>query len=143
MEYTSNPPKFGGYRLAVYQWEHEEAFPEFRKVKFEKERAMFYIKKLARHFKTSCPTLSEVRKRNGGHYQPSMFYPRIALPKNPSLGLICHEYAHHLDHVRNPNAKQWHGKSFRCELKKVYTFAKRYLPKEKLPTPVESNLQAV
>lgn len=123
---------YNGWRLAVYDWEHQ-TYPEFRKVKVEKARAMFYIKKFARHFKTSCPALSRVQKRGGGHYVPG-YFPRVALPKQPSLGLICHEYAHHLDAVRNPDTKQWHGKSFKKELKKVYTFAKRYLPPDSINT---------
>lgn len=122
--------KYGGHSLAAYHWERQ-AYPEFRKIKFPKARAMFYIKKLARHFKTSCPELSNINKRGGGHYRPGSWGNGwIALPPNPSLGLVCHEYAHHLDNLRNPDTKQWHGKSFKRELKRVYTFAKRYLPQE-------------
>ena len=125
--FTSRRFRYGGWGLAVYQWE-ADTYPEFHEVKVEKERAMFYLKKFARHFKTTCPTISSINKRGGGHYTPSSWRPRIALPPNPSLALICHEYAHHLDTIRNPETKQWHGKSFKRELKKVYTFAKRYLP---------------
>lgn len=126
--------RFGGWSLAVYHWE-AETYPEFKEVTFEKKRAMFYLKKFARHFKTTCPSISSCKKRGGGHYTPSFYFPRIALPENPNLSLVAHEYAHHLDAVRNPETPQWHGKSFRRELKKVYTFAKRYLPNEKV-TPI-------
>ena len=67
---------------------------------------------------------------------PSTWNPRIALPPEPSLGLICHEYAHHLDAIRNSETKQWHGKSFKKELKKVFTFAKRYFPKKEIAQEV-------
>lgn len=121
--------KFGGWRLAVYQWEYER-YPAFYEVKFDRRRAAVLLKKFSRHFKTSCPLMSSIRKRGGGHYTASLWggHAFIALPDNPSLALVCHEYAHHLATTRN-KARCGHGKEFKRELKRVYTFAKRYLPK--------------
>lgn len=118
----------GGWKLAAYQWE-SETYPAFERVKVSREEADKLLRKFARHFKTSCPTLSYKLKRydGAGHYVPNFGYPRIVLGKNPTLSVICHEYAHHLEFVRW-NTKKWHGKKFKRELKRVYTFAKRYLP---------------
>ena len=130
--------KFGGWSLKVYWWE-EQTYPQFKEFRVEKSRATFYLKKFSRHFKVYCPRLSSIQKRGGGHYRPNAYgNALIALPKHPSLGLICHEFAHHLDAIRHPDTAQWHGKSFKRELKKVYTFAKRYLPEtQKTPPPEE------
>lgn len=129
--------RYGGWSLKVYQWE-EQTYPVFRTIKIEKSKASAYLKKFARHFKVDEPKIDwSIKKRGGGHYTPSKWFaPLIALPSNPSLGLICHEFAHHLDARRHPETPQWHGKSFRRELKRTYTFAKRYLPKE-IATPPE------
>ena len=117
------------YRINAYRWESEK-YPEFEKIQIKKCEAPAYLKKFARHFKVSEPRLSHIQKRGGGHYSPSAYGPgSIALNDEPNLALVIHEFAHHLDSVRNPDAKSWHGKSFKHELKRVYTFAKRYLPK--------------
>lgn len=126
--------KASGWKLKVYFWE-KQTYPDFQTVNFDRVQAVKYLKKFSRHFKTSCPVLSRIIKRGGGHYTPSFIQPRIALGKNPSLGIVCHEFAHHLDTLRHPDTKQWHGKSFKRELKRVYTFAKRYLPKKEATPP--------
>ncbi len=118
----------GGWRLAAYHWEHEVAYPEFRKVMVTRERAAALLKRFARHFKTTAPLLEVFNRRGGGgHYHMSYGTGYIKLCKNPSLGLVCHEYAHHLARVRYGKC-QGHNKKFKHELKRVYTFAKRYLP---------------
>jgi hypothetical protein len=137
MHIFKSPIRYGGWSLKVYQWE-AQAYPEFKNIELEKSKAPIYLKKFARHFKVYCPKLSTVNKRGGGHYTPSAWgTASIALSPNPSLGLVIHEFAHHLDTLRHPEKKQWHGKSFRRELKRVYTFAKRYLPETKIATPPE------
>lgn len=120
--------KFGGWRLAAYQWEHD-TYPQFQSVRVDRHRAEVLIRKLARHFKTTCPRFSmRMRRGGGGHYTPSMLgVGTITLGKEPTLGLVCHEFAHHLETVRH-NSRRWHGKQFKRELKRVYTFARRYLP---------------
>lgn len=117
----------GRWPLVTYNWE-EQTFPEFRKIEIDRKRAALLIKKFSRHFKTSCPILSNRLTRGGGSYTPGNWNSWIKLPIKPSLALVCHEYAHHLEHTRHPDSKQWHGKTFRRELTRVYTFAKRYLP---------------
>lgn len=117
------------YRLKAYEWE-SRTYPEFEKVKMQKCEAPAYLKKLSRHFKVSEPRLSHINKHSGGHYSPSAYgQASIALPKETSLSIVCHEFAHHLDTLRHPESKIWHGRTFKRELKKVYTFTKRYLPK--------------
>lgn len=135
-EIISIEVKYGGWRLKVYHWE-EQTYPQFKTVKLQRLEAPKYFRKFARHFKVSCPALSTTVKQGGGHYQPSSWIARIALAKETHLGLVCHEFAHHLDAIRHPDTAQWHGKSFRRELKKVYTFAKRYLPEKAKATPPE------
>lgn len=128
----------GGWRLAAYHWEHE-SYREFQSVKITRHEASVFLRKFSRHFKTTCPAFSyQVRRGGGGHYTPSKWgTPSITVGAAPTLGIICHEYAHHLDTVRNPDTKLWHGKTFKRELKKVYTFAKRYLPVVHTPALVE------
>lgn len=121
----SGEVKHGGWRLAAYHWE-AETFKEFQHVLITRDRAEALLKKFARHFKVSAPTLSRKLKRGGGHYTPG-YFPSITLGKVPTLGIVCHEFAHHLETARW-NTRQWHGKKFKRELKRVYTFAKRYLP---------------
>ena len=122
----------GGWRLAVYNWEYETYRP-FYSHKVGRHGAAVLLRKFSRHFKTSCPILTPTIKRRGGGHYIFAFYSgaRITLGKDPSLAIVCHEYAHHLTHIRHPENKKCHSKVFKRELKKVYTFAKRYLPKEK------------
>lgn len=122
----------GGWRLTVYFWEHQ-TYPEFQKVPVTRTDVQKYLNKLVRHFKTSKVTFShELRRGGGGVYHPG-YFPYIRMGKEPTLGIVCHEFAHHLTRHRYPTIKKWHGKHFKKELKRVYTFAKRYLPKEKTP----------
>ncbi len=116
----------GGWSLAAYHWE-AVTYPEFKKIPVTKEHARKLLKKFSRHFKTDCPGLSIFNRRGGGgHYQ--RFGKMITVGKNPTLDIVIHEYAHHLAAERN-GGRCGHGKEFKRELKRVYTFAKRYLPK--------------
>ncbi len=115
----------GNWRLAVYHWE-EQQWPEFRKFRMTRKEAEGKLKKLARHFKTPETKVSwQVKKGDAGHYSGHSF--TVALGSEPSLGVVCHEFAHHLNHVLHPTVKVGHDKEFKKCLKKVYTFAKRWL----------------
>jgi hypothetical protein len=109
--------------LKIYQWEHE-AYPEFRQVQICRSDVPKYLKKFARHFKVTEPYLNSRPKRSTGTYYRSS--RSISLPATCSLGLVIHEFAHHLaDETYQANIM--HDKRFKRQLKKVYTFAKRYL----------------
>ena len=126
--------KWGGWKLAAYHWE-EQTYPQFRKEKVSRERANQLIIKFIRHFKTPPVFLSyKIKRGDAGHYLPNSYRPSISLGENPSLAVVCHEFAHHLEYTRH-HTRQWHGKKFKRELKRVYTFAKRYLPNEKATPP--------
>jgi len=117
---------YGGWDLKIYKWEHD-TYPTFQKVLILRDKQEQFLKKFARHFKVYCPTLSwTIKQGHAGHYMPAYHGPwaRIAFGKETTLGTICHEFAHHLDYIRHPETKQSHGKSFKRELKKCYTFAK-------------------
>ena len=108
----------------LYEWEHK-TYPEFKATKVAGSDAPIYFKKLARHFKVSEPRLFSTRKSIGN----GMYYGRtqsIALAPETDLGIIIHEFAHHLARQRH-GSNQHHNKKFKHELKRVYTFAKRYI----------------
>jgi len=116
--------------LKVYEWERT-IWPEFRKVSMTLKQADAVIKKLSRHFKLSCPKVTD--GCNGTHwngkYSPNTgenFLALIRLRTINNLGTVCHEFAHHLDY--NVYGGLGHRRTFKRALKKVYTWAKRYLP---------------
>lgn len=132
----------------VYAWERER-WPEYREVKLTLNEATRYVRKLCRHFKLGMPYIRGGKHLGAADYSPGFwknietgFYDfdgRIRFTTNDiSLGTVCHEFAHHLNYKRNGNGKgKWHGKTFKRELKRVFTWAKRYLPEKvetELPT---------
>lgn len=120
--------------LKIYEWERQ-TYPRFRQVQINRHEQKKYLKKLCRHFEVSEPALKRSQKRGvalgwgGGSYQPSHWNSgTIKIGKMTSMGTLCHEFAHHLDWKRNGVCG--HGKTFKRELKRVYTWAKRWLPEE-------------
>ncbi len=113
--------------LKVYQWEHE-TWPEFQKIEISREDVKSYLKKFARHFKIDIPYLSNSHKRgkHAGVYYQGSFNGTIVLTKECTFGIVIHEFAHHLTRMRH-GTNHHHGKKFKRELKRVYTFAKRYI----------------
>lgn len=119
--------------LRVYDWE-KEMWPEFRDVKIERKEQHKLLKKLSKHFKICEPILRWSYKHgvaagNGGgsyHYR-SFGASFIRIGKVTVLGTLCHEFAHHLAAMRYGSC-QGHNKKFKRELKRTYTWAKRWLP---------------
>ena len=119
----------------AYQWEHE-AYPEFLTIKLDVKEQRKYVKKLCRHFHINEPTIIN----KAGHWAfANTFWWRLKLPHTCSLGLVVHEFAHLLTHTRWGKG-QHHNKKFKRELKRCYTFAKRWL--ESAPKEVGSYLPA-
>ena len=121
--------------LKVYEWEHT-TWPDFQMVKIDRTRQYALNKKLARHFKVDEPRLvgshqrgaNAMNRASGASGKYHYAFPGMAVIKLgtiSTLGTLCHEFAHHLNY-RRWKAKG-HGRTFKRELKRVYTFAKRYL----------------
>ena len=115
--------------LKAYGWE-KETYPAFRDVKLCSYNQRKIVKKLARHFK--LPPHPVIRLVNSTRFdsQRGLYYSRsstIKLGETTTLATVCHEFAHHMDAIHR-SGKTDHSKAFKRELKKVYTFAKRYLP---------------
>lgn len=113
--------------LRVYLWE-EATWPEFRKVApLTEEQTTKLLRKLSRHFKTPVPYLRLYGWSGGGRYWALRH--RITLSRPVAFDTLLHEFAHHLNFIRN--RENGHRRSFKRELKRTYTWARRYLPKEK------------
>ena len=54
---------------------------------------------------------------------------RIKCGKRTHLHVLVHEFAHHLNHLNDPERakKRCHGKTFKLELALVYAYAIKYL----------------
>jgi len=111
--------------LKIYEWERN-TYPEFREFRIGRSDSLTYFKKFARHFKISIPRLGTRLLRHNGVYFPDDEV--IQLPLITSLSLVIHEFAHHLA-TKKYGSDQGHNKNFKRSLKRVYTFAKRYLKK--------------
>ena len=112
--------------LKVYEWERKTYSP-FWTIEIERHEQEKYLNKLSRHFKCWWkPKLSKRLKRSklAGTYSNGY----IRTGKATMLGVICHEFAHHLTQVRYDD-QSGHGRHFKHELKRIYTWAKRWLPK--------------
>jgi hypothetical protein len=107
----------------LYEWE-AKAYPKFRDIRMGKEDAEMYYKKFARHFKVSEPLVGKPLRRVGGVYWGRT--NTIQLEKLPTFGTVIHEFAHHLA-SKEYGGRQFHNKNFKRSLKRVYTFAKRYI----------------
>jgi|SRR3972149_7177595 len=113
--------------LKVYQWENE-TWPEFQKVKLCTSEARRITAKLTRHFKQPYVELVTGSHRGTGRYF-RRWYGTSFIRVNryeTTLGIVCHEFAHHLNawYYRGKH----HDRKFKRSLKRVYTWAKRYLP---------------
>ena len=121
-----------GSAWKTYEWE-ACAWPEFREITIDRATQERYLRGLIRHFKTG-PCFVENSQRRGGagvYYRggrPGQIigHGRIKMSPNGNLGTLCHEFAHHLNWCRNK--ERGHRKKFKRELKRVYTWAKRWLP---------------
>lgn len=118
--------------LKVYEWEREK-YPEYRSIDLTTREIEMYFNKLCRHFKLPAIPIKRCR-RNGSYFRvinhyPNKFYDTASVHfgLNPDLGTVVHEFAHYLNYKRNE--KNGHGKEFKRELKRSYTFAKRWLKK--------------
>ena len=118
--------------LKIYEWEFQ-TYGEFRFVPLDRDtEGRKIIRKLSRHFNLMEPTLAQSRRRGGaGKYRPRMFGEGIIFTgKKTNLMTLCHEFAHHLEyHSDGHSPGRWHGKNFKRQLKRVYTWARRYIPK--------------
>lgn len=120
------------FRLKAYQWEHE-TFPEFQNVQVCSDTQQKLVRKLARHFKTPKPALQHTRinDTHGRYIHPNAYHAStIRTAQNSTLGTLCHEFAHHLAYLKHGRGVG-HDKRFKKQLKKVYTFAKRYIKHDK------------
>ena len=115
--------------LKIYEWE-TDTYPEFILASLKSCEAEKLLRKLVRHFKT-CPVRLTFRGYGfvGGAYGHNS--RRISLPHFTSLSSVCHEFAHHLADTRHQKTCG-HRKEFKRELKRVYTYAKRWLPEKRL-----------
>lgn len=122
----------GGWKLGAYHWEHQ-TFPQFQTVIVERERVQKMLDKMCKHFNLPPVRLDCMNLKRGqaGHYTPST-HPYITLSKEPTLGLVCHEFAHHYTKIKY-NPKLWHGEQFKRCLSGVYEYAERWLPKQNSP----------
>jgi len=135
----------------AYAWEHE-TWPQFRQVWLTEKESVKYLRKFARHFKMPDAKVEfSKRKERSGEAWPNIYhavtwkpeYRRLskAALRNWSSGVICltkdrssldvviHEFAHLLTAFKYKRMVH-HDKRFKRQLKRVYTFAKRYLPKQ-------------
>ena len=117
--------------LKVYEWERS-TWPEFQEVMLEPCEAEATLRKLVRHFKTRAIYMTFGNHRSGGGryvaYWPIRMDEVRLTKRNINLGTVIHEFAHHLDTCRW-RKRAGHGRTFKRELKRVYTWAKRYLPR--------------
>lgn len=108
----------------IYDWQRKK-WPEFWNHDITTKEQRMILRKLARHFKTTLPVIHDtLRVPDRGRYYPGLRLVQVA--KITRLGVLCHEFAHHLQNCRLGYTR--HDKVFRRELSKVMTFAKRYLP---------------
>ena len=122
--------------LKVYAWEHEK-WPEFQTVHIDRTRQSALLRKLARHFKVDEPRIEQSHRRGAnathnksgaaGSYHKARWlgWCVIKIGSVTTLGTLCHEFAHHLDWRRHNG--DGHRRTFKRELKRTYTWAKRYL----------------
>ncbi len=111
--------------LKIYEWE-EQTYPEFQKIEIARSDVQKYLNKFTRHFKVQkimVDMSAKGRDKESGSYRAGM----IKVGHISTFGIVIHEFAHHL--TREVFGKgHHHDKKFKGCLKKVYTFAKIYLP---------------
>lgn len=111
-----------------YAWERA-TWPEFRKVQVSYDQACKLIRKLCHHFKVQDISGEVEIKRSGAtwsHYRES-WGGSIKFSMPLSLGTVCHEFAHHLT-AHRWGRRHGHDRKFKRELRRTYTWARRYLP---------------
>lgn len=130
--------------------EERATYPQFREMKCSEKECEKYLRKLQRHFKVP-PIKVVFTSRSWGwaypnimttiHWKPEYITlpkktlrtwsgGRIELPKGgTSLGMVVHEFAHILATFRYKRHCN-HDRRFKRQLKRSYTWAKRYLPKQ-------------
>lgn len=108
-----------------YEWENS-TYPEYLEIKCTPHQQRLYIRKLARHFKITEPSVTNKRGTWGYARVGAWYGCSIKIPFECSLGMVIHEFAHILTWERWN--ERGHGRKFKRELKRCYTFAKRWLP---------------
>lgn len=121
-----------------FYWKQWNQFPDhYHTIYYSEKTAKKIIRKLIRHFKLPMPSLKFTWRRGGGHIYSDMFHYTITFAKPTSLGIICHEIGHLL---AEKMTNQWyHNKRTARQMKKVYTYAKRYLRSRDIWDKVEGN----
>jgi hypothetical protein len=120
--------------IVTYAWE-KETWPEFEAVKMNHEQAARFLRKAARHFKVTAPGLANQRGNGSATYSySSRNCPWVnpgtirVSPRQGVFGTVVHEFSHHLAWIRWGEDGRGHRRKFKRELKRVYTFAKKFLP---------------
>lgn len=109
-----------------------KTWPEFQKRKFTtRKETKKRINELAKHFKVPEPVVMIVIRlvdssnaEIAGSYN-SMEQSITLVVDQLTLGLMCHEFTHHLTYVRKGDLS--HGTKYNAKLKQVYAYAKRWL----------------
>jgi hypothetical protein len=121
---------WNGYSAKHY-WLEQTSNKEFYDTQYATPKeAEKYLKKILRHFKIEARY--QFTNNSNGHAELHWWGGNIRLPKmNISLGLICHEIAHILAY------KKWgkgmnHNRKFQTQVKRVFRWAKRYLPQNQI-----------
>lgn len=125
--------------LKIYRWENL-TYRAFYRVQVNEERIKALVKKLSRHFKVWEPNIQHVSFHTTGRGEYGGGWISLNLKTGTNLSTVIHEFAHHLEYAQT--GKVTHRKTFVKRLKKVYTFAKRYLPVAQPEERKTSNLQA-
>ena len=117
--------------LKIYIWERQ-VYPDFREANLCRKDIQKIVNKLVRHFKTRpIDRVYFSGYRTGAVYYSSS--DTIGIGRTGyNLGTVCHEFAHHLTDQRW-GAGHHHNRKFKRELKRVYTYAKRWLPEKSTP----------
>lgn len=109
--------------LDIYDKENER-FPKEQKIKLRVCRADRLVGELAKHFGVIRPDFRmEYQVTVGGMYYPTIYTKDkkglISISRDClTLGYLYHEFAHHLNYVRND--RRGHGKDFWKCLLDVY-----------------------
>lgn len=101
--------------LKAYQWEHT-TFPREQGMRVRDEFVPALVRELGKHYGLR---IGYRRGRRGGRAFQDYGVRVIRLEPNPSLGLILHELAHHIEHAKHG---RWsHHSAFKTELVRLYS----------------------
>ena len=117
--------------LKVYEWERER-WPLFQRVLINRWQQEQVLAHLANQFGVVCPAIGQsyqsgvARGEGGGQYVPATQVVQLGV--KTSLGTVVHEFAHHLNHLLNPEdaAKRHHGRTFKKCLRACYSKARKF-----------------